>query len=265
MTALAHLSDRAVLRLSGPDVRDFLQGQITNDVRALAVDAPLYAGHLSPQGKTLFGLMLFADGDDVLVDVAAHQAGALTRRLTMFKLRKQVTITPESSLGVWAVWDDHEATPDPRLAALGGRFIAPAGSDQANATLDDYHARRVALGVPEGDELTDLLWLETNAEELNGVSYTKGCYVGQENTARMHHRSKVNRRLLPLRLPEGVREDAVVTAETEHGPREAGELRGQRHGGVQLAHLRVEHAGANLSADDLQVSLMKPDWLDLTV
>ncbi|WP_332811547.1 CAF17-like 4Fe-4S cluster assembly/insertion protein YgfZ [Sphingomonas sp.] len=189
------LDDRALLRLSGDGVRDFLQGLVTNDVAALGESTPLWSALLTPQGKVLFDFILWADGDDVLIDCEAAQADALARRLTLYRLRRAIVIARDDSLAVhWSPDAETGAgrTRDPRLAALGHRWLAPA-SEPAEGWL----AHRLALGVTEGAaELGDILWLECNAAELNGVSFTKGCYVGQENTARMNYRSKVNRRLV---------------------------------------------------------------------
>ena len=187
------LIDRALIRLSGEDVRGFLQGLVTNDVNLLAPDRPLWAGLLTPQGKALFDFILWADADDVLIDCEREAAGDLARRLTMYRLRRPITIAREEMLCVhWS--GDGEGTLDPRLAALGRRWLAPAA-----APAQGWLAHRLSLGVTEG--IAELgsdktLWLECNAAELNGVSFTKGCYVGQENTARMNYRNKVNRRLV---------------------------------------------------------------------
>jgi folate-binding protein YgfZ len=197
------LLDRAVIRLSGAGVRDFLQGLVTNDV---AGDLPVWAGLLTPQGKALFDFIVWADGDDLLVDCEAAQAEGLARRLKMYRLRLPITIEIDAELAVHWALDDRSGSPDPRDVRLGRRWIAPP--DQA---ATDWHAHRLSLGIVEGvAELgTDAtLWLEANAREQNGVSFTKGCYVGQENTARMHHRSKVNRRLAVVKAdvePDGAR------------------------------------------------------------
>ena len=189
------LDDRALLRLSGDGVRDFLQGLVTNDVATLGASTPLWSGLLTPQGKVLFDFILWADGDDVLVDCEAAQADALARRLTLYRLRRPIVIARDDSLAVhWSPDPETGAarTRDPRLAALGHRWLAPPSEP-----AEGWRAHRLALGVTEGAaELGDILWLECNAAELNGVSFTKGCYVGQENTARMNYRSKVNRRLV---------------------------------------------------------------------
>lgn len=248
------MNNRAVLRLSGADAPSFLQGLLTQDVSALAAGAPLYAGLLSAQGKALFQLFLFADGADVLIDVEAGQAEALAKRLAMFRLRKQVGIAPEPGLKVFQSWDG--AGNDPRGAFVGSRFVA--GDAAVDATLADWHAHRLPLALPEADEIgsDELLWLETNARELNGVSFTKGCYTGQENTARMHHRDKLRKRLLPLRLTGPSTPDAAVMA----GDRQAGELRGQRHGDLQMAIFRLDYADQPLSVDGAEAELISPPW-----
>jgi tRNA-modifying protein YgfZ len=191
------LVDRALIRLSGEDVRGFLQGLVTNDLDRLAPDRPLWAGLLTAQGKALFDFLLWADGDDVLVDCERDAAADLARRLTLYRLRRPIAIAAEPSLCVHWVREGSVGVPDPRLPELGRRWLAPA-SDAA----DDWRAYRLSLGVTEG--IAELgsdktLWLECNAAELNGVSFEKGCYVGQENTARMNWRNKVNRRLVVVR------------------------------------------------------------------
>ncbi len=186
------LIDRAVIRLSGEDVRGFLQGLVTNDV---ASDLPVYAGLLTPQGKALFDFLVWPADDsagDLLIDCAASQADALARRLSIYRLRRPITIARDASLAVhWSLTGGD--TRDPRHPDLAFRWIAPP-ADPATG----WHTLRLSLGVVEGPEelgQDKTLWLETNARELNGVSFNKGCYIGQENTARMHHRDKVNRRL----------------------------------------------------------------------
>ncbi len=197
------LADRSIIRLSGEDVRGFLQGLVTNDV---AGDLPVYAGLLTPQGKALFDFIVWSDGDNLLIDCEAQVADALARRLKMYRLRRPITIEVDPTLAVhwWA--DGDEGVPDPRSPALGRRWIAPSSEAAAG-----WHAHRLGLGIVEGvAELGSdaTLWLETNAREQNGVSFTKGCYVGQENTARMNYRQKVNRRLAVVHVdaePEGAR------------------------------------------------------------
>ena len=199
MTA-THLSARALVRLSpldeAEDVAAFLQGLVTNDVTG---PLPCYAALLSAQGKHLFDFLVWRDGADLLIDCEAALADDLARRLSMYRLRRKIEIRREEALSVhWSPLDHTPAAADPRLSALGWRWLAPADGESADAA---WLAHRLSLGVPEGRaELGDILWLETNAVELHGVSFTKGCYVGQENTARMNWRQKVNRRLVVVPL-----------------------------------------------------------------
>ena len=199
------LFDRAIIRLSPTDekedVADFLQGLVTNDMRG---SLPAYAGLLSPQGKTLFDFIVWPGGEgELLLDCEADQADDLVTRLGLYRLRRKIAIARDSDVAVhWRPHNGDGAAPDPRLAALGQRWIAPVSAQDEPADTD-WRCHRLSLGVPEGRaELGDILWLETNAAELNGVSFEKGCYVGQENTARMNWRQKVNRRLVVVPIAE---------------------------------------------------------------
>jgi folate-binding protein YgfZ len=224
MTA-THLTDRAIIRLSpldeAEDVAAFLQGLVTNDVKGAL---PCYAALLTAQGKHMFDFLVWSQGADLLLDCEAALADDLAKRLSMYRLRRQITIAREETLAVhWSPEPHDGAVPDPRLAELGHRWLAAPGGESADAA---WLAHRLSLGVPEGRaELGDILWLETNAVELNGVSFTKGCYVGQENTARMNWRQKVNRRLVvvPLAASDEARRMAAYP-----------EL------GLAVDHLRVE-------------------------
>ena len=235
--AATTLTDRALIRLSGEDVRGFLQGLVTNDVTG---DLPVWAGLLSPQGKCLFDFMVWSDpstgsGKALLIDCDSALADELAKRLTLYRLRRPIAIEREAELAVHWSADGSEGVADPRLAELGRRWLAPAGEP-----AEGWLPHRLRLGVCEGRaELGDLLWLECNAVELNGVSFTKGCYVGQENTARMNWRQKVNRRL-------------VVVPASEPGPR-------TRAFYPQLG-LSVEHR----RVDDL-AGLALPGWLAAAV
>lgn len=225
------LADRAVVRVSGEDVRGFLQGLVTNDTSG---PMPVWAGLLTPQGKALFDFILWTDGEDVLIDCEAAQADALVRRLSLYRLRRAITIVRDDSLAVhWSLGGD-EGVLDPRLAKLGRRWIGAVG-----VPADGWVAHRLSLGVTEGvGELGngETLWLECNARELNGVSFAKGCYVGQENTARMHHRTKVNRRLVVA--PTGTPGDRTRAVYPDLG--------------LMVEHRRVEALG----------DALRPIWLE---
>ncbi|MFC4256091.1 folate-binding protein [Altererythrobacter xixiisoli] len=210
------LFNRAVIRIAptedgraeGENAAAFLQGLVTNDVSPIATGAPVYAALLSAQGKAMFDFLVWPDhitGDAaaLLIDAEAEFADELVKRLSLYRLRRKLVIARDDSLGVF--WSAEGAAgahdaPDPRLDTLGRRAVAPAsGTESAGDAA--WQAHRLGQGVPEGRaELGDILWLETNAVELNGVSFTKGCYIGQENTARMNWRQKVNRRLVVVPL-----------------------------------------------------------------
>jgi folate-binding protein YgfZ len=202
--ATTTLSDRAVLRISGDDPRGFLQGLVTQDTASVTPATPRYGGLLTPQGKALFDFLLWANendtsGDSLLIDCEANVVDALARRLALYRLRRAIAIERTDIAVHWSR-EGGQGVPDPRLAELGYRWLGESG-DPASG----WRAHRLSLGVTEGViELgsDQTLWLETNARELNGVSFTKGCYVGQENTARMHHRAKVKRRLVVAPLAD---------------------------------------------------------------
>jgi folate-binding Fe-S cluster repair protein YgfZ len=184
------LEERAVLRVSGPDARKFLQGLITNDIAKAEGGRAVHAGLLLPQGKILFDFFVVPDGDSLLIDVARHKAEELLKRLGFYRLRAQVEIALEPWLAVAAVWGDVPEAPegavvyaDPRLAALGYRLLVPADTDAADlgcepASEDDYHALRIELGVPEGGRdyaFGDAFPHEALFDDLNGVDFAKGC------------------------------------------------------------------------------------------
>ena len=196
------LVDRSIIRLSptdaGEDVRQFLQGLVTQDTTA---NMPSWSGLLSPQGKALFDFILWADSDDVLIDCESTQLEGLIRRLSMYRLRRKIAIAVDP---LCAVYWTPEGSADPRHPDLGERWLGMPAPDDIDVSAA-YRAHRLALGITEGvAELgsDQTLWLEANAAELNGVSFTKGCYVGQENTARMNWRQKVNRRLVVVPLSD---------------------------------------------------------------
>jgi folate-binding protein YgfZ len=254
MNTATRLAARALIRLSGEDVAGFLQGLVTNDTGMLAEGRPIWAGLLTAQGKAQWDFLLWPDGADILVDCEAPQAEALARRLTLYRLRRPITIARDDTLSVhWRTdvgGQPETATfADPRLPGLGCRWLGPAvGVDTADLA---WRTWRLGHGVPEGiDELgiDKTLWLETNAIELHGVSFTKGCYVGQENTARMNWRQKVNRRL--------------VVCEVESDPGEAARA-WYPDLGLAVAPVRVEQLR---SGDAVKLGLVEarpivPEWL----
>ena len=227
--AATTLTDRTLVRLSGEDVKGFVQGLVTSDV---AGELPAWTGLLTPQGKCLFDFIVWADRDDLLLDCEASAADDLIKRLSIYRLRRPITIARDANLAVhWT--PDGEG--DPRLAKLGRRWLGEA-SEPASGWLE----HRLRLGVCEGKaELGDILWLECNAAELNGVSFTKGCFVGQENTARMNWRSKVNRRLVVVPTVENSAKTRAIYPEI----------------GLSVQHLRVDALESALIPDWLKASL----------
>jgi folate-binding protein YgfZ len=227
------LTNRALVRLSGEDVRGFLQGLVTNDVSGAL---PVWAALLTAQGKCLSDFLVWEDGNDLLLDCEATASDELRKRLSLYRLRRPITIERDPGLAVCWSAEGSDGLPDPRRAALGRRWLAPS-QDEAALSGDKLWLRhRLSFGVCEGSaELGDLLWLECNAAELHGVSFTKGCYVGQENTARMNWRQKVNRRLVVV----------PAAAPTARAKAFYPEL------GLGVEHRRV---------DDL-AGLSLPDWL----
>jgi folate-binding protein YgfZ len=235
--AATTLTDRTVVRLSGEDVRGFVQGLVTSDVTGAL---PVWAGLLTPQGKCLFDFIVWQDGDDLLLDCEADAVDDLIKRLSIYRLRRPIRIEREEDLAVH--WSQSGERPDIRLSQLGSRWLGLA-SEPAVGWLK----HRLRLGVCEGRaELGDILWLECNAGELNGVSFGKGCYVGQENTARMNWRQKVNRRL-------------VVTETDSPGPRARihyPEL------GLAVEHRRVDDLGDAIVPNWLGAALAAPEDAD---
>ncbi|HVU30553.1 MAG TPA: folate-binding protein [Sphingomicrobium sp.] len=222
------LTDRAVIRLSGEDVRGFLQGLVTSDVLGAL---PVWTGLLTAQGKCLFDFIVWDDGDDLLLDCEEAFADELVKRLSIYRLRRQVRIDRDMTLFVHWSPEGEDGVPDPRLPSLGNRWLG--GRDEPRAGWLEHRLRN---GVCEGRaELGDLLWLECNAAELNGVSFTKGCFVGQENTARMNWRQKINRRLF---VTMGTSSDRVRATYPELG--------------LSVVHARV---------DSIPDNAIIPDWL----
>ena len=263
----ALLQDRALIRLSGPDWRSFLQGLITQDVEAMAAGEVRYAALLTPQGRLLNDMFVIAQDDGAWLDVWAPGREALAARLRMYRLRAKVQVEPADG-GVCAVFGP-AAPPglgwrrDPRLPALGWRGIDQARPDGAGpGDPRDYDRFRLALGVADvaRDGLADRAYaLEANLDLLNGVDFRKGCFVGQETTSRMKRRSVVKSRLVPI-VFEGPA--PAPGAEVLAGSLRAGEVRSGAEG-IALALMRLDRAvGAALTVEDRPISLAVPTWLD---
>ena len=290
------LPDRSVLRLSGPDSRELLQGLVSNDIERLRADHPLYAALLTPQGKFLADFFIVLDvvegRENILLDCESGRAADLLRRLTMYKMRADVTISDDSD--AWSVHALLGGKPDgielegsiifadPRLEALGYRAILPA-TDTAGiltqagyetAPIGDYEKLRIAHGIPDGSRdiaVEKNFLLEARLDALNGISFTKGCYVGQELTARTKHRGAVRKMLYPVTIeglsPEGPAPDNPPHINTVimMDDKEAGEMRSScgNHG---IALLRTEFADRALAGDgvltcgEARLIPAEPDW-----
>lgn len=293
----ALLPERAVLRLQGDDVRPFLQGLVTNDIDRLSPERALYAALLTPQGKYLFDFFLVQQGEAILLDCEAARADDLLKRLKLYKLRAKVTIEDISADRVVAALFDEKreralmgmpAEPgavrhegdiclyvDPRLAAAGTRAILPAkraegffeARDFAPAAPGDYDAHRLALGLPDGsrDLVVDkAIMVESNFEELNGVDFKKGCYVGQELTARTKYRGLVRRRLLGVEVDGPLPEPGTPVL---LNGKDAGTVR-SGHGNRAMAILRLEalaqvNGESDLVAGEARLRPVLPPWIQL--
>ena len=283
MARWTRLDDRAVLEVGGADGVKLLQGLVSNDLDRLVHEPAVYAALLTPQGKYLFDFLVCRHGDALWLDVEAARLDDLVRRLTLYRLRADVTFTRRDDLGVYALFDGDAAAvegaaldvADPRLAALGRRVIGtPADVEpglDAVATAaapGDFDQHRLTLGVPDGSrdlEPDKALLLENGFVELHGVDFEKGCFVGQELTARMRYRGTVRKRLVPVTL-EGTAEPGTAV---RAGDIDVGELRSV-NGTQGLALIRLDRwekaraAGEPLQTETAVVSPRVPDWLDLT-
>ncbi len=282
----APLPDRAVLRIGGPEKRDFLQGLITNDIEKLTPDAAVYAALLTPQGKIIAEFFLAEQDDVFFLDCDASIAAALLKRLTMYKLRADVTIAPAPELKVAAVFGDTaiEMTgpidgtvvfSDPRYEALGNRIIGEdlpkvlaSIADAVEVPPDVYKAYRVSLGVAEGvGELgtEQMFALEANMAELNGVDFKKGCYVGQEVTARMKHKTTLRKRIVPLSAGADLPD---APAPVKAGDKEIGTLCATS-ADTALALMRLDRLeeartdGLAPNSGDVEVTPNNPPWLSI--
>jgi len=273
----AHLADRGVVQVSGEEAKSFLDGLLTCDLERVAPGQSRYGGLLTPQGKILFDFIVFAAADgDYLLDTAKAQAPDLARRLGFYKLRAKVAVADVSQThAVLAGWDAAQkpdelalAADDPRLAGLGWRAIVPA-DEAARAEIDAavYHAHRIALGVPEGGKdfsFGDAFPHEALMDQLHGIDFDKGCYVGQEVVSRMQHRGTARTRIVPLVYLEG--SPPAAGSEVTASGRTLG-VSGSGAGARGLALLRLDRAADALAAGEtirvagLPVRLHKPGWI----
>ena len=255
---IAHLPRRSVLSVTGADRVAFLQGLVSNDVTDAAPGRAVWAALLTPQGKWLADFFITADGEALLLDVEAEQAPMIATRLGRYRLRSAVAIAPDPR-PVFAGWDEAaHGTPDPRLAAAGFRII---GDAIATTTADVYDRRRLSLGLPDGSrdmESGKSTLLEAGFEELHGVSWTKGCYMGQELTARTKYRGLVKRRLVPVVVDGPL--PTIGTPVLRDGL-EVGAMRSGQ-GGLGLALLRLDAFNSPLTCGSAALTPHLPAWME---
>jgi folate-binding protein YgfZ len=272
---LTLLVDRGVVCVSGADAGKLLQGVISNDVDVLETAPALHAGLLSPQGKILFEFFLVRSGDGFLLETRRELAEGLVKRLSMYRLRAKAEIGDRSAdYRVLVAWGTADKLPrdalcyrDPRLGELGVRVLASAHGDVGlaePATAEAWHHHRIGLGVPESVRdypLGDTFPHEADFDLLNGVSFTKGCFIGQEVVSRMHNRATVKRRVVPIEAHAILAPGAVITA----GKAAIGAV-GSVAGRLALAMLRLDRAaeararGEALLAGGAEIRLRAPTW-----
>jgi len=286
------LPDRGVLAVSGPDCRGFLQGLVSNDVEKIAADRAVYAALLTAQGKYLHDFVMAASGEAIWLDTEAARLADLKRRLSIYRLRAKVVIDEMPDLAVAAVFGDGVcaalnlpeqpgaarpfaegvALVDPRLAALGARVMLPRaeiGNVLAEAGLAEtdfaaYDRHRLALGVPDGSRdlvIEKSILLESGFDELNGVDWQKGCYIGQELTARTKYRGLIKKRLFPVRIDGPAPPPGTII---NGDGKEAGEMRSSRDGlGLALLRLDTIAESRSLSANGATLLPVHPDWMKI--
>ncbi len=287
----AELADRAVLRVAGKDRGAFLHGLVSNDVNKVGPDRAVYAALLTAQGKYLHDFFILELGDAFFLDVEAARLSDLKRRLLLYKLRAEVEIADASEQFVAVALFGSGALAacglppqpgaakrvgngllyvDPRLATLGARLLLPRGEPLPMTAISKsdaaaYDRLRLSLGVPDGSRdlaVDKAILLEAGFDELNGIDWQKGCYVGQELTARTRYRGLVKKRLVPVAIEGPV---PVPGAAIMLGARDAGEMRSGRDG-IGIALLRLEtldeslSTGEPLASGETRLRPRKPDW-----
>jgi len=269
MTNLAHLPSRGVIDIAGDDRITFLQGLVSNDVTQAAPGRAVWTAFLSPQGKWLSDFFVLAEAERLLLDCPGEHIAALLAKLSRFRLRSKVTLRDASAeLAVHAAWGGTPelppgsiAAPDPRLPDAGWRILS-AETLPATADAAGWDAHRIALGLPDAGDLDPdrTLLLEAGFDELNGVSWSKGCYMGQELTARSKYRGLVKRRLVPEAVDGPLPAPFTPVLLDGQG---VGSLRSVR-GAAGLAVLRLEalEAGA-LDCGEARLTPHVPAWLRL--
>lgn len=260
---IALLPDRALVTVTGPDATSLLQGVLTCNVETIGESEARLGALLTPQGKILFDFLISRVADGFRLDVAADKAADLAKRLTLYKLRAQVEIAADPTMAVAAAWDGATTTAetariaDGRHPDLGARLYAAEGAFSADASEADYHAHRLTLAVPEGGRdfaYGDAFPHEALMDQLGGVDFRKGCYVGQEVVSRMQHRGTARTRLLAAEYPQGA---PAPGSEIQAGQKVVGRTSGAA-GSRGLAMVRLDRLGDALAAGEVLVAEGKP-------
>ncbi|MFC6789223.1 YgfZ/GcvT domain-containing protein [Methylobacterium komagatae] len=260
---IALLPDRALVTVTGPDATSLLQGVLTCNVETIDEGEARLGALLTPQGKILFDFLISRVADGFRLDVAADKAADLAKRLTLYKLRAQVEIAADPTIAVAAAWDgattaaETARIADGRHPDLGARLYAAEGAFSADASEADYHAHRLALAVPEGGRdfaYGDAFPHEALMDQLGGVDFRKGCYVGQEVVSRMQHRGTARTRLLAAEYPQGA---PAPGSEIQAGQKVVGRTSGAA-GSRGLAMVRLDRLGDALAAGEVLAAEGKP-------
>lgn len=260
---IAELPHRGVIEIEGEDKATFLQGLISNDINLVTPAQAIYATLLTPQGRFLFDFFISEKDGKYLLDVESARLEAFLKKLGLFKLRSKVTLMARPDLKIYVLWGEGnlpmEAYPDPRLKALGARLI---GQIEPNASAEKYDLHRLKLGVPEGgiDLLPEkAILLESGLDELNAISWTKGCYMGQELTARTKYRGLVRKRLFPVKIEGPVPENGAEVFLDETA---VGEMRSHRDDyGLALLRIEAVKNGEALQCENASLTPYIPDWM----
>ncbi|MGE5547784.1 MAG: YgfZ/GcvT domain-containing protein [Solirubrobacterales bacterium] len=282
MPYVTRLPNRSLLVVGGEDRRAFLQGLVSNDVNKVTAERAIWSAFLTPQGKFLWDVFIAERGDELLLETEAERIEEFRKKLSMYKLRTKVTIAVAEGVSVFAVWGEGAASSmglpdeagaakagdgtvamvDPRLAAAGLRvYAAAAPAGAAEASFEAWDEHRIRLGLPDGSRdlpVEKAILLENGFDELNGVDFQKGCYMGQELTARTKHRGLVRKRLMPVTIDGPLPASGTPVM---RGDAEAGEMRSSV-GASGLALIRLEHfrQGGEFRCGDAVLAPRQPEW-----
>ena len=291
MTDIFHtiLDNRGILKVSGEDKCEFLQGLVSNDVTNISDSSAIYAAMLTSQGKFLFDFFMYQWKSSILIETEGERLAQLKKRLNMYKLRAKIDLEDvTASWSVTAVWGSDVLTfiglsknpgsatawqggliaVDPRIPSAGARALLPKNHDIQlpgnSVSHSEYDLHRLDLGLPDGGRdmiLEKSILLENGFDELNGINWNKGCYIGQELTARTKYRGLIKKRLVPVKV-DGAMPPAGTPILLDG--KSVGELRSGRDDRA-LAILRIEHlqkTGSTFTAENTTVLPKKPNWAD---